>query len=123
MERITIRNRTTKTEGEIKIRFRLRDSGGVELHHKSGIKANLKELAQFNIDGTIKGRKQIINRKLKAAIDNAMKLMSQAYANLCAQMDKTHISGELFEKEIARLANPETPTFEASKESMITRYD
>ncbi len=122
MERITLFIRTSKSEGKINLRFRLRDSYGVQLYHKSGIKADLKDLSAFNLDGSVKGRRQIVNLKLKAAIENTIKLMSQAYANLCEQFDKTHISGELFEKEISSLSNPNESMEEISKEPMISRY-
>ena len=42
MERVTIFLRTTKTEGDIKLRFRLRDGREVDLYHKSEIRAALK---------------------------------------------------------------------------------
>ena len=38
----TIFRRTTKSEGIIKLRFRLRDGRDVDLYHKSEIKADLK---------------------------------------------------------------------------------
>ena len=62
MERITLFVRTTKKDGPIKLRFRLRDGESVQLYHKSDIVAEQKDLDKFNLDGTIKGRVQIYNK-------------------------------------------------------------
>lgn len=52
MERIIILTRTTKKEGNIKLRFRLYDGRDFELFHKSQISASLEDLKKFNIDGS-----------------------------------------------------------------------
>lgn len=122
MERITLFVRTTKKDGPIKLRFRLRDGESVQLYHKSDIVADQKDLEKFNLDGTVKGRIQLYNKELKAKWDAVITVMHQAYVNLCAQMDKSHISGELFEKEIAKIKSPDNKVTEPDKEPMLSRY-
>ena len=56
MKGLTLFRRTTKSEGNIKLRFRLRDGRGVDLYHKSEIKADLKDLSKFEDDGTLRPR-------------------------------------------------------------------
>lgn len=123
MERITIKLRTSKTKGEIRLRFRLSDTRAVDLYHKSSIVADLKDLEKFNLDGTLKPKVTIFNKKLKKDIENVVKAMTQAYHNLCEKMDKTHISGELFEQEVAKILNPEEPVVTEVKVSMLSRFE
>lgn len=122
MERITLFVRTKKKDAPIKLRFRLRDGEAVQLYHKSDIVADQKDLQKFNLDGTIKGRVQLYNKDLKAQLDQVVKVMHQAYANLCCRMDKSHISGDLFEKEIERIQNGDKKIPEPVKEQMIDRF-
>ena len=62
MERVTIFLRTTKKEGNIKLRFRLRDGREVDLYHKSTIRAELKDLAKFDENGNIKPKVSVFNQ-------------------------------------------------------------
>ena len=48
--------RTSKQEGTIRLRFRLRDGRGVDLYHKSEIDAELKDLDKFTDTGELKPR-------------------------------------------------------------------
>ncbi|MCH5226576.1 MAG: hypothetical protein J1F16_01960 [Muribaculaceae bacterium] len=121
MERITFFIRTSKSQGSIKLRFRLREGREVELYHKSEIKADLKDLSKFTIEGTLKAKVSVFNQDLKNQIDNEMNLMRAAYQSLCERMDKTHITGELFEAEIASIENPVEPVIES--ETLLKRYE
>lgn len=78
MVRISIINRTTKKEGRINLRFRLRDGRNVDLYHKSEIEADLSDLSKFESDGTPKKRANF-NRALESAIKDRMALMHSAY--------------------------------------------
>ena len=122
MERITLKLRTSKLKGEIKLRFRLSDTRAVDLYHKSSITANLKDLEKFNLDGSLKPKVTIYNRQLKESIEKELNAMKKAYHSLCEKMDKTHISGELFEKEIESILNPASKDVKEIKESMISRF-
>ena len=69
MKNISITNRTTKTDGEVRIRFRLRDGRKVDLYHKSDIKASISDLESFDLaTGEVKPRKKIYNKDLEKAI-------------------------------------------------------
>ena len=65
MKGLTIFRRTTKSEGVIKLRFRLRDGRDVDLYHKSEIKADLKDLTKFEDDGNLRPKVSIYNHELK----------------------------------------------------------
>ena len=54
MKGLTIVKRTSKQEGTIRLRFRLRDGRGVDLYHKSDIDADLKDLDKFTDTGELK---------------------------------------------------------------------
>ena len=56
MKGLTIVKRTSKQEGTIRLRFRLRDGRGVDLYHKSEIDAELKDLDKFTDTGELKPR-------------------------------------------------------------------
>lgn len=97
------------------------DGRAVDLYHKSSIKADLKDLSKFNIDGTVRNKVTIFNSKLKADIELRIRAMSTAYQNLCKKFDKRHISNEMFDNEVNTILNPEEP-IETPKESMTYRF-
>lgn len=53
MKGLILFRRTTKSEETIKLRLRLRNGYGVDLYHKSEIKAEIKNLAKFENDGEL----------------------------------------------------------------------
>ena len=61
MKGLSIVKRTSKSEGTIRLRFRLRDGRGVDLYHKSEIDADLKDLDKFTEFGELKPRVSIYN--------------------------------------------------------------
>ena len=54
MKGLTLFRRTIKSEGMIKLRFRLKDGREVDLYHKSEIKADIKDLAKLEDDGELR---------------------------------------------------------------------
>ena len=104
MERITIFNRTTKTEGEIRLRFRLVDGRKADMYHKSQIKASLAEIAKFSPDGTIKPGIRIFNRELADEIKEEIAIMSHAYKVM--REKGLPLDGETFEASIQAITNP-----------------
>lgn len=104
MERITIFKRTTKKEGDIRLRFRLQDGRKADLYHKSGIVANLKDLEKFLPDGSVKPKVSIFNKSLHAAIVAEIAAMHKVYTNM---IDKgSTMNGETFEKLIDAELHP-----------------
>ena len=69
MKGLTIVKRTSKQEGTIRLRFRLRDGRGVDLYHKSEIDADLKDLEKFTDTGDLKPRVSVYNKQLKLEIE------------------------------------------------------
>lgn len=122
MERVTIFLRTTKTEGNIKLRFRLRDGREVDLYHKSEIRAALKDMAKFDENGNVKPKVSVFNKELKLAIDCEMDAISAAYHSLCEKMQKGHINGEIFEDAIDSLLNPDTQSQKKAEMTMLERF-
>ena len=82
MERITLFIRSTKTDGEIKLRFRVIDGRDVQLYHKSEIKASLEDLQKFDIDGTVKRRVSVYNESLAEAIKKEIDAIKKAYRQM-----------------------------------------
>ena len=114
MERITIFNRTTKSEGQIRLRFRLTDGRKADMYHKSEIKASLDELAKFDTDGQVKAGTRIFNKVLAAAIREEIEIMRQAY-HLMIEEGRV-INGEGFEETIQAIKNP---TRQESDQSLL----
>lgn len=80
---IAILNRTTKTEGAISLRFRLRDGRRADITHRSGIRAGLRELEKLDAEGKPTKGVRIYNRDLAAAIAAEVEQMRTAYVLLC----------------------------------------
>lgn len=123
MERVTIFLRTTKKEGSIKLRFRLRDGREVDLYHKSEIRADMKDLAKFDENGSLKSKVSIFNKELKLAIDQEMDAIYAAYHSLCGKMQKGNINGEIFEDAIDTILNPESHGIKKATMTLLERFD
>ena len=120
MERIIILTRTTKTVGNIRLRFRLYDGRGFELFHKSQISASLEDLKKFNIDGTLRPKVSVYNKELADSIDKEIKLIREAYG----QMKKkgTAMTSSNLEEAIENLKKPEERTVVYVNKSLVKRF-
>ena len=72
MKGLTLFRRTTKSEGMIKLRFRLKDGREVDLYHKSETKADIKDLTKLEDAGELRPKVSIYNHELKEKIDREM---------------------------------------------------
>jgi len=119
MALITIKRRTTKTSGSIKLRFRLRDGRDLEIYHKSDIEAELSALAKFDDSGKKKPRVTDYDQELENKIKVEMERMAKAYATM--QEKGMDMTSEIFEKEIAKVTF-EVKQIRAEQESLINRF-
>ena len=104
MEYITLKTRTIRKSGPIKLRFRLRDGRKIELYHRSGIEANVSDLDRLTITGDKKKGVTTLSRALLDAITEEKRLMRLAYGKMNdAGMD---LNSATFETVIAGLKNP-----------------
>lgn len=103
MERITILIRTSKKEGDVRLRFRLRDGRKVQLYHKSDIVASLQDMSKFNDDGSLRPRVAIYNKELQKEILSEISLVHQAYSNIRYDKD---VTSERLEREIYNVRHP-----------------
>ena len=122
MKGLTLFRRTTKSEGMIKLRFRLKDGREVDLYHKSEIKADIKDLAKLEDDGELRPKVSIYNHELKEKIDREMSAIETAYIELCAKMDKSLITATLFEETICRHLHPQNYIAVTKEETLLERY-
>ena len=120
MALITIKRRTMKTSGKIKLRFRLRDGRDLELYHKSDIEAELSALAKFDDNGKKRPRVSDYDHDLEAAIKLEMERMAKAYATM--QEKGMDMTSDVFEQEIAKVTF-EVVQIRSEQESLITRFD
>lgn len=105
MKNISITNRTTKTVGEVRIRFRLRDGRKVDLYHKSDIKASIADLAAFDLaTGKVKARKSIYNKELEKAIRTEMDVIDRAYSQMVDE--GRSLDCQTFEAIISSIKHP-----------------
>lgn len=118
MERISLKIRTTKTSGEIRLRFRLLDGRKADLTHKSEIKASLKDLEKFDADGSLKPKVSVYNRQLRDLIAREIEVMRQAYHRMIAE--HLPINGETFENLIDAIVNPIVA--EIPQETLLDRF-
>ena len=85
---VTIATRTTKKNGVISLRFRLRAGRNVDVYYTSGIKATISDLNRLQSDGTAKKR---LNQDLwddKKLVDKISELKTQmeaAYNNMLTE--------------------------------------
>lgn len=107
MERIIIVNRSTKSKEEIKLRFRLRDTHGVDLYHRSKISATLEDLSKFDNDGSIKKKVYVYNEDLYDQIQDEIGIMKEAYKRM--KNEGLDLVSENLEKVIYQIKNPEKP--------------
>lgn len=122
MKGLTLFRRTTKSEGMIKLRFRLKDGREVDLYHKSETKADIKDLAKLEDDGELRPKVSIYNHELKEKIDREMSAIETAYIELCAKMDKSLITATLFEETICRHLHPQNYIAVTKEETLLERY-
>lgn len=118
MERISLKIRTAKSSGEIRLRFRLLDGRKADLTHKSDIKANLKDLEKFNVDGTLKPKVSVYNRGLRDSISKEIEVMRRAYHRMIAE--HLPVNGETFENIIDSIVNPIVA--EIPEETLLDRF-
>lgn len=118
MERVTLFVRTQKTEGEIRLRFRLQDSergkdakhpNGVDLYHKSDIKIDIASLKLFlehiNIDGTVKKGHNKFDRELYMQVKTEIDAIKEAYQAI--KKDDLIVDGEQFELMVNAILHPD----------------
>jgi len=122
MKGLTIVKRTSKQEGTIRLRFRLRDGRGVDLYHKSEIDADLKDLDKFTDTGELKPRVSVYNKQLKLDIDTEIDAMETAYRQLCEAKDKTRITAEDFEEAITSVLHPQKNMKALTELTLIDRF-
>ena len=122
MKGLTIVKRTSKQEGTIRLRFRLRDGRGVDLYHKSEIDAELKDLDKFTDTGELKPRVSVYNKQLKLDIDTEIDAMETAYRQLCEVKDKTRITAEDFEKTISDVLHPQKNVKALTEMTLVDRF-
>ena len=105
MERITLlAKKTTKTSGQIRLRFRLRDGRAIDLSHKSEIQADLKELSKFNDDGTLRPGTKVFNAELLKQIANEIDAMKRAYSAM--KQEGYDLTSEVLEKMVFQELHP-----------------
>lgn len=120
MERIIILQRTTKSVGAIKLRFRLKEGRSVELFHKSNISASLEDLKKFEIDGRRKEKVHVYNSELEKDLKKEIELMHDAYAQM-KEKGVAMISSN-FETVIESLRKPEEKEVVYENRSFMDRF-
>ena len=119
MELITLKTRTEKKTGTVKLRFRLREGRGLEIYHKSDIEINVQDLSKLTSDGQKKRNVSTIPDQLLKSIEAEKEVMHQAYEKMKAEgMDKT---SEVFETVIADLKSPVLETRKV-RPSLVARF-
>lgn len=107
MERIIIVNRSTKSKEEIKLRFRLRDTHGVDLYHRSQISATLEKLDKFNNDGSLKKKVSVFDEELYGQIQDEIRIIREAYKKM--KDTGLDLVSKNLEIAIEQIKNPEKP--------------
>ena len=120
MHRITIFVRTAKKDGNIKLRFRLRDGRTVDLYHKSDIVADLKALDKFTDDGKPKPKVSVYDKELLSKITEVINAMDMAYSEM--KNKGISMSGGNFEHIIDRILHPDKVAREESR-TLLARFE
>ena len=119
MERITLFIRTTKEDGDVKLRFRLIDGREVQLYHKTNIKASLKDLSRFTPEGTLRPRVTLYNQELYDTIQTEIDYMGRAY--ILMKRNESSMDSSVFESIIDSFKAPEDKTSLIDK-SLMKRF-
>ena len=105
MEKVSLFLRSTKTEGLIKLRFRLTDGRKADLYHKSDIVADLKvDLPKLDNSGELKKGVRVFNAELLDSIKTEIDIMRSAYRKMIAE--GMSLDGRTFEQVIFDIKNP-----------------
>lgn len=104
MELITIKFRTQKSAGKVKLRFRLRDGRGVDIYHKSDIEVDISLMDKLTLEGTKKKGVSTLNPRLLSSIAEEKDLMSRAYAQM--KKDGRDLTSEVLEEIIDVIKHP-----------------
>ena len=118
MKKISFHIQTSK-EGQVKVRYRLRDGRDIQLTHKTSIRCNTADLDKLNPDGSTKDKVRVYNVELSEQLMEEYRLMVQAYELMHENgMDMT---SEVFEQEIDTLRNP-ISSIRKEKLSIVSRF-
>ncbi len=107
MKKITIFKRTTKVKGNVKLRFRLRDTHVSDMYYKSEITTSLSDLDKFNLDGSLKKGVYVYNHQLYDQIQEEIRIINEAYARM--KDEGFDLVSENLEKVIKQIKHPEKP--------------
>lgn len=116
---ITLNNRSTKTTGNVTLRFRVRDGRGVQLFHASDIVASKRELSRFGVDGKVKRNTKIYNRDLEKQIEEELAVIEKAYNNMVSS--GKDLTTAVLERTIEEIKHP-IEEVRASSESLVSRF-
>ena len=105
MELITIKFRTQKSAGKVKLRFRLRDGRNVDIYHKSDIEVDISLMDKLTLEGTKKKGVSTLNPRLLNSIAGEKDLMARAYAKM--KRDGRDLTSEVLEEVIDEIKHPE----------------
>ncbi len=120
MERITILDKSKKKNGNIKIRFRLRDGRDVDITHRTDIIADVAILRkQFSEDGTLKPRVSIYDQELLAAITARKEVMHEAYQVM--REKNQMLTSEVLAREVERILAEKDKSARASQPTLVKR--
>ena len=120
MERITILDKSKKKNGNIKIRFRLRDGRDVDITHRTDIIADVAILRkQFAEDGTLKPRVSIYDQELLAAITARKEVMYEAYVGMKER--GLMLTSEVLAREVERILAEKDKSAQASLPTLVKR--
>ena len=120
MERISIEKRTSKTKGNIFLRFRVRDGRAVQLYYKSDIKASLADLDRFTDEGTLKKGYSIYNAELADEISRIILAIKECYGKMVSDnltLDSATLTSLVEEKLHPRVES------KVERDSLLRRFE
>lgn len=120
MERITLRVRTTKKDGEVPLTFRLRDTGGIDLSYKSDIATDVKQLPKLAVDGTAKPRVSTVDLDLVNKIKERKEIIAKAYHGM--KQYGYDLTSVILQREVEKLLYP-IVELRTEKSSLLDRFD
>lgn len=118
MEKVTLKLRTTKSTGTIRLRFRLKDGRKCDLTHPSDIVADLRDLAKLDSTGEPAKHVSKYDAELVADIREERRIISAAYAAMRA--DGAPMTGETLHTYIERIKRPNAMS--AQPRSLLERF-
>ena len=121
MEKITLLARTTKKDGDIRVRLRLTDGRKADIFHKTDIRATASDLEKFDKSGLVKPKAKVYNRDLADKLLREINKMHEVYSEM--REGGYDLTSPVFEELFNRDQQSADPSKPCTEENLLSLFD